>query len=133
MVEHTQKLLRASERVRDETFWKTITAKTGDEWAVAAKARQSNLWDKVIGRFPAASLPVNARSRRLEEKEKWVSHDVVLDVWPDVFAWGVLLLPKNLKPGERRPVVVCQHGLSSLGRSNKPQAKTSGQTSNTTS
>jgi len=35
----------------------------------------------------------------------------MLDVWPDVFAYGILLVPKDLKPGERRPVVVCQHGL----------------------
>ncbi len=26
-------------------------------------------------------------------------------------AYGVLLMPKDLKPGEKRPVVVCQHGL----------------------
>jgi hypothetical protein len=39
---------------------------------------------------------------------------VVLDVCPDVFAWGILLLPNDLKPGERRPVVVCQHGLEGL-------------------
>ena len=39
---------------------------------------------------------------------------MALDVWPDVFAWGVLLLPKDLKPGERRPVVVCQHGLEGV-------------------
>ena len=26
------------------------------------------------------------------------------------FTWGVLCLPKDLKPGEKRPVVVCQHG-----------------------
>ena len=32
-------------------------------------------------------------------------------VWPGVFAYGILLVPKNIKPGERRPVVVCQHGL----------------------
>jgi len=31
-----------------------------------------------------------------------------------VFAWGYLLLPKDLTPGERRPVVVCQHGLESV-------------------
>ena len=30
---------------------------------------------------------------------------------PNVFAYGILLLPKDLKPGEKRPVVVCQHGL----------------------
>ena len=35
----------------------------------------------------------------------------MLDVYPDVFASGVLLVPKDMKPGERRPVVVCQHGL----------------------
>jgi hypothetical protein len=35
----------------------------------------------------------------------------VLDVFPDVIAYGILLLPKNLKEGEKRPVVVCQHGL----------------------
>ncbi len=28
-----------------------------------------------------------------------------------VIAGGILLLPRDLKPGERRPVVVCQHGL----------------------
>ncbi|HEX4131887.1 MAG TPA: hypothetical protein VHZ24_17780, partial [Pirellulales bacterium] len=35
----------------------------------------------------------------------------VLDVFPDVFAYGILLVPKDIKPGERRAVVVCQHGL----------------------
>jgi len=28
-----------------------------------------------------------------------------------VIAGGILLIPKDLKPGEQRPVVVCQHGL----------------------
>jgi hypothetical protein len=36
---------------------------------------------------------------------------VVLDVYPDVIASGILLLPKDLRAGEKRPVVVCQHGL----------------------
>ncbi|HME01116.1 MAG TPA: hypothetical protein VKM93_27860 [Terriglobia bacterium] len=38
-------------------------------------------------------------------------HEVVLDVWPDVVSYGILVLPKNIRPGEQRPVVVCQHGL----------------------
>ncbi|HVJ81331.1 MAG TPA: hypothetical protein VNC50_09700, partial [Planctomycetia bacterium] len=37
-----------------------------------------------------------------------------LDVWEDVYAWGYLTLPKDLKEGERRPVVVCQHGLEGV-------------------
>ena len=32
-------------------------------------------------------------------------------VFPDVIAYGILLLPKGIKEGEKRPVVVCQHGL----------------------
>jgi len=40
----------------------------------------------------------------------------VFDVFPDLFAWGVLVLPKDLKPGERRPVVVCQHGRNGVPR-----------------
>ena len=39
---------------------------------------------------------------------------MMLDVYPDVFAWGVLLVPKDIKEGERRPVVVCQHGRNGL-------------------
>ena len=114
LVDHTQRILRDSERQRDQTFWKSIQAKSEDAWGVEVRARKTNFWDDVMGRFPAATLPMNARSRQIYDQEKWTGHDVVLDVWPDVFAWGVLLLPKDLKPGERRPVVVCQHGLEGL-------------------
>jgi hypothetical protein len=41
---------------------------------------------------------------------------VVLDVWPGVHAYGQLLLPRSLREGERRPVVVCQHGLNGRPR-----------------
>lgn len=114
LVEHTQSLLRATERHRDEIFWKPIKAANGGDWRLASKAHQSNLWNHVIGRLPAASAAMNPRSRPGQEQEKWTSYDVTLEVWPDVFAWGLLLLPKDLKPGERRPVVVCQHGLEGL-------------------
>ena len=48
------------------------------------------------------------------ERPKWIAYEVVLDVFPDVFAWGWLLVPREIKEGERRPVVVCQHGLEGL-------------------
>ena len=31
-----------------------------------------------------------------------------------LFAWGILLVPKDITPGQRRPVVVCQHGRSGV-------------------
>jgi hypothetical protein len=35
----------------------------------------------------------------------------MLDVFDEVIAAGILLMPNNIKAGEKRPVVVCQHGL----------------------
>jgi hypothetical protein len=66
---------------------------------------------EVIGRFDHKLLPPNPRTRKSYEGDAWVGYEVVLDVFPDVIAYGVLILPKDLKPGEKRPVVVCQHGL----------------------
>jgi len=114
LVEHTQRLLRSSERVRDEFFSKKVRTTPLSDYQADCQQFRSNFWDEVIGHFPAASLPANPRSRKVYDKEKWTGYDVTLDVWPEVFAWGVLLLPKDLKPGERRPVVVCQHGLEGL-------------------
>ncbi len=41
-----------------------------------------------------------------------------MDVFPDVTAYGILTLPKDLKldGSEKRPVVVCQHGLEGRPR-----------------
>jgi dienelactone hydrolase len=114
LVEHSQRLLRASERFRNENFWRPLKTRVPAEWQAAAKTLQSNLWENVIGRFAPATLPANPRSRRIYDKEKWTGYDVMLDVWPGVYAWGILLLPKDLQPGERRPVVVCQHGLEGV-------------------
>jgi len=69
-----------------------------------------------MGRFDEPLLPFNARSRLVKETDKWTAYDVVLDVYPELFAWGLLVLPKDLQPGERRPVVVCQHGRDGLPR-----------------
>jgi len=66
---------------------------------------------EVIGRFDIRPLPANPRTRRSYAGEKWTGYEVVLDVFPDVFAYGALLVPKDIKADERRPVVVCQHGL----------------------
>ncbi|MEM1297394.1 MAG: dienelactone hydrolase family protein, partial [Verrucomicrobiota bacterium] len=69
----------------------------------------------VIGEFDALStLPVpNARSRSYQIGEKTISFEVVLEVGPEVFSYGILTLPKDLdlEGTVKYPVVVCQHGL----------------------
>jgi dienelactone hydrolase len=110
LVEHTQELVREAPR-RRAAFWSKGDASSVERWRETSRAYRELLWDEVIGRLPPAGLPVNPRSRLVYDEPSYRGYEVVLDVWPDVFAYGILLLPKDLRSGERRPVVVCQHGL----------------------
>ena len=112
--EHTQQLLRFSEYHRAEAFWKSLDYRQLDNWHTHTQPHRTRFSHEVIGEFQTPNVPLNPRSRKNLESEKWTGYEVTLDVWKDVFAWGYLLLPKDIKPNERRPVVVCQHGLEGL-------------------
>ena len=114
LVQFTQRLFRESERVRDRRVWDQLKPPGGEAWTAVCQSNRTRFWEEVIGRLPKADRPLNPRTRKIQDKPKWTGYEVVLDVWPDVFAWGYLLVPNDLAPGERRPVVVCQHGLEGL-------------------
>jgi dienelactone hydrolase len=113
LVDHTQLLLARSEKTR-AAFWKDADATSVETWQASGAKYRDYFWDEIIGRFPKASEPVHPRSRKIIDDPKFTGYEVALDVWPDVFCYGVLLVPKDIKPGERRPVVVCQHGLEGV-------------------
>jgi dienelactone hydrolase len=111
IIRDTQYLLAESPYVRQQ-FMKTLyDAKTVEEYEKVAEEYREFFAKDVIGRFDYPLEKPNPRSRKSYETEKWIGYEVMLDVFPDVFAYGILCLPKDLKDGERRPVVVCQHGL----------------------
>ena len=91
----------------DSSQWCTYPAR----WRQVTKPHRDYIWEEVIGRLPSPNLPANPRTRPIYDTPKFSGYEVVLDVWSDVFACGILLIPKGMKEGERRPVVVCQHGL----------------------
>jgi dienelactone hydrolase len=107
---HTQLLLQESPFVRNK-FMKGLDTSSLAAYEASVERYRDFFRNEVIGHFDEPLLPFNARSRKSWETEKWTGHEVVLDVFPDVIAYGVLLLPKDLQPGDERPVVVCQHGL----------------------
>jgi dienelactone hydrolase len=114
MQQVVQTLLRQSERKRQEFFWQPLLAATPEERPAVIAGFRSNLWDEVIGRWAPSQIPLRPRSRLLVARPEWTAYEIVLEIHADVFAWGVLLLPRNLQPGETRPVIVCQHGLEGL-------------------
>jgi hypothetical protein len=110
MQEFTQSLVRESEYVR-RAFWAKADPSSLEKWRQSTQAYRDYFATDVIGRFDNAILPPNARSRQVYDEPKYTGYEVMLDVFPDVYAYGILLVPKGIMPGERRPVVVCQHGL----------------------
>jgi len=110
LVDHLQRLLMVAERERDALL---ASARGQDpaRWAAAAEAHRARLHAEVLGRAPDPSGPARPRSRIWREAPGWRGYQVVLDVWPGVPAYALLLVPRDLRPGERRPAVVCQHGL----------------------
>jgi dienelactone hydrolase len=111
---HIQLVLRESPYVREQYMKKLYDAADTKDLAAYEKVAdeyRKTFYDDVIGRFDNPVLPANPRTRKAYDTDKFTGYEVMLDVFPDVFAYGLLLLPKDLKPGEKRPVVVCQHGL----------------------
>jgi len=129
--DYTQWLVRDSDQVRADFYlykilpefqrprWSTNAVhETTDpaEFIEASRWYREYLWEEVLGKFEQPLLPARPRSRLIAERDHWVAYDVVLDVFPDLFAWGILMLPKDLGADERRPVVVLQHGRNGLPR-----------------
>ena len=114
LIAFTQDALRQAAS-RRQALWSKADRSSIERWQETCQYYRDYLWDEVIGRCPPPSAPANPRTRLAYDEPGFKGYEVVLDVWEDTFAYGILLVPKGIQPDERRPVVVCQHGLE--GRS----------------
>lgn len=108
----SQRLVDAGPSLRQQ-FTAGIDRETGDisQFAVSTRPYRDHLRSEIIGHFDDKLQEPNPRTRLAYDEPEFRGYEVVLDVVPDVIFYGVLLLPKDLLPDEKRPVVVCQHGL----------------------
>lgn len=136
---HIQKILDHSETERRENFLydldpmlkpgKWSTEKSHETLSPLSILSNQEKWrarfrTEIIGEFDAPLLPLNPRSRKVAETGQWTAWDILLDVHTGFEAWGVLIIPKGIKPGEKRPVVVCQHGRNGIPRDTLDADKT---------
>ncbi len=110
IVDFNHRLVRDSPRRRSE-FWAAARATSADDWSESTQFYKDYVWEEVIGRLSDPDQPARPRSRLIYDDADFAGYEVALDVWEDVFASGILLVPRDIEPGERRPVVVAQHGL----------------------
>ena len=115
LVNFTQAAVRGSESVRGR-FWSKADDSSVAKWKESTEWYRNYLWEEIFGKLPDPTAPITGNTRKIYEEPNWTGYEVLLPLWPEVYAYGILLLPKVLRPGERRPVVVCQHGLE-----NRPQ------------
>lgn len=126
--DHVQWLLRDSDHERNRRFLYKVIPEfekrswssksyhpyySPDDFIEKAATYRSYFREDIMGKFDDKMLPPNPLTRKLYDNERWTGYEVVLDVYQGLFATGILLIPKDIKPGEKRPVVVCQHGRSS--------------------
>jgi dienelactone hydrolase len=119
LVRHNQEVLAGSAAVRKEYF-NDLKTDTLANFEQSIESYREDFRTDVIGDFELPLLPFQAKSRPYQEGEKTISYEVQLDVVESggekIIAYGVLTLPKDLdlQSGEKRPVVVCQHGLEGV-------------------
>ncbi len=111
LVSYTQNLMGPAVKNRQEFFWSRLDTSSFEKLQKSQQPLRDSFWDDIIGKLPAPTMPLNPRTRLILDEPKWKGYEVVLDLYDDVICYGVLLVPNDLKPGEKRPVVVCQHGL----------------------
>jgi dienelactone hydrolase len=137
--DHVQWLQRVSDMKRNDFFLYKVMPEFGERiWSTKAyhpyyspthfieegKKYRKIFREEILGKFDDSLLSPNPRTRKVYDKERWTGYEVVLDVYSHFFAAGILLIPKDMQPGERRPVVVCQ-----VGRNGLPQNAIEGNTS----
>jgi len=109
MNDFSQHLLALSSAARRD-FLSRLDFSSLEAYDRSAETYRAYYRDEIMGRIAQPKLPLNPRSRLIDETASYACYEVVLDVLPDFSLYGYLLLPKNIQPGERRAVVVAQHG-----------------------
>jgi dienelactone hydrolase len=110
LVDFTQRAVIESESVRNK-FWEKADRSSVERWQRSVEYYRQYLWEEIFGKLPDAAEDLPVQTRRIYEQPNWVGYEVFLPMWGEVFAYGILLIPNAIDRDERRPVVVCQHGL----------------------
>ena len=110
LLDWTKHIMEEAPFVR-ETLWKDADMTSVETWETSTAKLREYFHKDIIGALPESTVPMNPRTREVYNTDAYTGYEVVLDVHPEVIAYGILLVPHDIQPGEQRPVVVCQHGL----------------------
>ncbi len=109
IVQFCQKMLRGAEK-RRAAWWAKADLSSPAAWERTKGPYLERYINEGIGQI-AGEAGGRVETRRLYDAVDYTGWEVTIPVAGEVFGYGILLVPKGMKPGERRPLVVAQHGL----------------------
>ncbi len=110
LVNFTQLAVRNAERARKQ-YWANANLSSPSAWAQTRAFYDQQFQDEIIGILPKPTGSPKPETRQIYDTHLFEAHEVYLPVFDEIFSYGILLIPKGRKPGERRPLVIAQHGL----------------------
>lgn len=110
LVQFTQLAVRNSEKTRKQ-YWANANLATPAKWAETRAFYDQQFQSEIIGALPKPAGTPKPETRQIYDTHLFEGHEVYIPVDGEVFSYGILLIPKGMKPGERRPLVIAQHGL----------------------
>jgi dienelactone hydrolase len=110
LVQFTQLTVRNAEKTRKQ-YWANANLATPAKWAETRAFYDQQFQSEIIGALPRPTGAPKPETRQIYDTHLFEGHEVYIPVDGEVFSYGILLIPKGLKPGERRPLVIAQHGL----------------------
>lgn len=79
-----------------------------------AKPFRTVFQKEIIGEFEDELTDPAPQTRKIYDNNKWTGYEVLLKVFNGLSTAGIMLIPKDIRPGEKRPVVVVQHGRNGV-------------------
>ena len=105
-------LTKRMKRIGRQHAFKADTPAKARIWAKSTRA----ILRKLTGYDTMETCPLRPRVTERVECDGYVRQRVVLQVEPGIDMTLYVLLPADLKPDERRPAIICNHGHSSAGK-----------------
>ncbi|MBM3787091.1 MAG: hypothetical protein FJW30_22265 [Acidobacteria bacterium] len=111
LVDFSQRAVRDADKARKQ-FWRNADLTSPARWAQTRAYYDEQFQEQILGRLGEIGRGSPAvETRKLYDNHLFEGFEAYIPVIDEVFAYGILLIPKGLKPGERRPLVIAQHGL----------------------
>jgi len=106
-----QLLATHSYLARNEFFWQRLATNSLAAYETSCAPLRDELIHDMLGAFPPPDIPLKVWSSVYASNALCTTYNVLMTLYTNVNAYGLLNVPNGIAPGERRPCVICQHGL----------------------